>query len=228
MTWLRFSKSYNVTTTFKQFNGTAYGGSNTIYTATGGNTNTILIYNGGVGGTTLESDISELSTDEIPNSACDVIIIADGFNDPATGTSNTPSTFTSQYLVLISDIQSQCPGVPIICTTENQTPGNTALNLFNGMTTSFVGQNTPINPPYINTTNYGVTVLDTRQAWNNCTISVLMFDALHPKDQGYIVQSLWMLNQLAPTVLPAFGASTPSVMSSAAHCQRQPTTGTPP
>lgn len=209
-----------------------WGSATTLYTSSlGGAAPTLLLLNGGAPGTTLVLDESEASTYNLFSffgtaSSPDVFILADGFNDLIVS-GISASTYTSRYEALISAVQADCPGVPIIVTTQNVTTVNTStvLSGVNALTNGLVGQSTPLSPPYQPSTFAGnVWVLDTRQAYASEPIANLLFtgvfngsstSGLHPNPDGYSLQANWMVKQLAPG-LPAYvsdGANTTVTVS---------------
>ena len=142
--------------------------------------------------------------------APDLVILGTGLNGP------TPaSNYTTQMLSFIASTKSLFANVPIVVTTQNPTTGSLetvrAANFADIATTVF-GTTLPCTPALKeSTSNPGVWLLDTRQAYSdNYTYNAaLSVDGLHPNSAGYRAQSAFMFNLLTQTPPPTPPPTTP-------------------
>ena len=193
---------YNVGTVTQQLAtyGPPYGSATTDYTGAG--SNTIQILNGGWDGGYIAEYISAGMSNLLPVTNPDCIIIGTGINDMGTH-GDSPAQFATDMQAFIGDIQTRCPGVPIVVTTQNAYQLETFSNYTN-MITAVLGfaASIPMTPVLQKSTAYTqLWVLDTAAAFNYTFTQSLMYDSLHPNSAGYDLEASWILAQLAPSVL---------------------------
>lgn len=200
-----------VVSPFDQF-GLGYDPAVTVHTSSrGAQAPTLTVMLGAANGARLVNYRG--NTTLLPPSNPDVVIINDGFNEQDT------ASITSGYLSTIAFVQTQCPGSPIIVTTENATTATSEggslpafSTLFAAMVDTFIpGATLPLSPPLqYSTAVAGVWVLDTKQAGQ--TAATLSADGLHPVAAGYAEQAQFMLKWLVlsiPQIAADAGLSEP-------------------
>lgn len=208
-----------------------WGSATTLYTPpTGsGSAPTLTLYNGAVSGSTIAADDVYIADDNLLEFAAGAgaIITCDGFNDIIANNLSV-STFVSRYKAFVASIQSAAPGVPVIVTTQNQTPDAAQSEMyaaFTALAEAFVGTSLPLTPPLqASTTNPGVYMLDTQQAFNGLVLTSITNSGgtgydLHPNDEGYDLYAAWAMAWLAPGL--------PQTWDSPAGAEVAPTGGRP-
>jgi lysophospholipase L1-like esterase len=198
----------------------------TLYTGSTGNT--LTIYNGGIGGSTLsqeESDITNATLLAVQNGypAPDCVIIYDGYNDIGTALPGiTPAQWVSDVQTYLSNfVLPLVPGVPVVFCTQHtavsgmQTVWYTDQSAVAQMLT---GNGLPLTPALqvSNNSSYpDCWSLDTQQIFPDTRVNISNYtiDGLHPNNAGYTLIAEWMLAQLAdgnvvnyqPITLPGTG-----------------------
>ena len=210
---------YGFTVVMEQYGGSGdgiYGSPQTLYTAPGGSPPVITLLNGGIGGTGINSnDLAELSAGLLPIADPDVIIIGTGLNDLGID-ARTTAEFASDMQTFVTDIQGQCPNVPIIITTENSCNPLGVSDFpagIDAMLAAFGVGNIPLSPVLQTTNVTGVWALDSQAAlgydWelNYLPDTPLgpgtMGDSFHPTNAGYLQEAGWYAAQLAPDSVQA-------------------------
>ena len=184
---------FNASVVVYPINATTSWTYNSPYTlVTGSSSSTITMWNAGWPG-------AGIALYYLPNigaimspPSVDLIIIQDGFNE-----GGILASYESDYPVLISDVQAQYPGTPVVITNANATPSNGGWTaVWSAWCTLFAPGSTAgaLSPPLQYNSTYGVWIIDTQQAaWTTGDIA----SAPHPNSTGYALQAAYMYTLLA-------------------------------
>jgi hypothetical protein len=137
-----------------------------------------------------------LNTFSAAGTLADVIFIWTGLNDFLVA-GDSVASFASQMSTMITNIQAQMPGIPIVVCTENPQPTIDLSGAFDAVATNLGIGALPLTPPLqSSTTAAGVWMLDTIQSFSD--VPANMSDGEHPNASGYTLEAAWMLQELAP------------------------------
>lgn len=154
----------------------------------------ILLMNGSKGGEALPYfDLSTRRPRLLSSVLPDVIFISDGHNDVTTA-----KQFAADYITYVRNVKLLRPNVPIIAITQN--PLNISSPTDDQKMDIHMSRQKVSYMATALTSEPGVTVLDTRQAFTDIATQIVPGIG-HPTTAGYQAQADWTLKRLAPKTM---------------------------